>query len=95
MQAAAGCGSVTHITSTTLRESVIRWHEWTVDTSFSLGYDYFDVHFYSQNIAPFCSVCCNQVTAMLKQFDKDGNGTLDYGEFTCFYAEAKARYNNV
>jgi len=32
---------------------------------------------------------------MLKQFDRDCNGKLDYGEFTCFYAEAKARYEEL
>jgi len=34
----------------------------------------------------------DKVLRLLKRFDKDGNGKLDYREFSGFYAEAKARY---
>ena len=34
----------------------------------------------------------DKVLHLLKRFDKDGNGKLDYREFAGFYAEAKARY---
>jgi len=34
----------------------------------------------------------DKVVCLLKRFDKDGNGQLDYREFAGFYAEAKARY---
>ena len=33
----------------------------------------------------------DKVLRLLKRFDKDGNGKLDYREFAGFYAEAKAR----
>jgi len=33
----------------------------------------------------------DKVVGLLKRFDKDGNGKLDYREFAGFYAEAKAR----
>lgn len=33
----------------------------------------------------------DKVLLLLKRFDKDGNGKLDYREFAGFYAEAKAR----
>jgi len=35
----------------------------------------------------------DKVVGLLKRFDKDGNGKLDYREFAGFYAEAKARYS--
>ena len=34
----------------------------------------------------------DKVLRLLKRFDKDGNGKLDYREFSGFYAEAKARF---
>jgi len=34
----------------------------------------------------------DKVVGLLKRFDKDGNGKLDYREFAGFYAEAKAKY---
>ena len=35
----------------------------------------------------------DKVLRLLKRFDRDGNGKLDYREFSGFYAEAKARYS--
>ena len=34
----------------------------------------------------------DKVLRLLKRFDRDGNGKLDYREFSGFYAEAKATY---
>jgi len=38
---------------------------------------------------PFCFPP-DKVLGLLKRFDKDGNGKLDYREFAGFYAEARA-----